>query len=371
MDQRAPLLDLEVEGYRAIRRLQLPELSQVNLFVGKNNVGKTSLLEAIRLYMSPNPRVVLSQLVQSRGNFRSQAGGYVARRGISPEEVEGAIRNVESLFHGSFDSGELQPIRVGPMGMGRDVLTVSLPWSADRSTRPDSFGELSEADLLLKAESPVILIDQAGRQSAIPLDVVLRGFGVARTEGERRAVFVPPSGLDTFRVSRLWDRIAASGIAEEVEETLRTIVPDLKRVYLFGEMASGGRSVALQLRSLVRPVPLRSMGDGTNRVFGLALALAQASGGVVLIDEFENGLHYSVQEEVWRAIVALSRQLNVQVFATTHSWDCIRAFTAATQADGATKGMMHRLEVRNDDIRAVEFTEYDLKIVTRQGIEVR
>jgi AAA15 family ATPase/GTPase len=68
------------------------------------------------------------------------------------------------------------------------------------------------------------------------------------------------------------------------------------------------------------------MGDGMVRVLQLLLLLVPAKGGLYLVDEFENGLHYSVQEKVWEMIFELARISNIQVFATTHSWDCIEAF---------------------------------------------
>ncbi len=69
----------------------------------------------------------------------------------------------------------------------------------------------------------------------------------------------------------------------------------------------------------------------------MTLALVNSSNGFLLIDEFENGLHYSVLHKVWKLIFRLAKDLNVQVFATTHSHDCVTAFQAASQnSDEAT-----------------------------------
>jgi len=90
-----------------------------------------------------------------------------------------------------------------------------------------------------------------------------------------------------------------------------------------------------------------------------------------LIDEIENGLHYTVQQDVWCAILRLADRLNVQVFATTHSWDAIQAFAGAAGRSPEVEGRMHRLENKDGDLRLVDFDEEDLSIVTRQRIEVR
>ncbi len=165
--------------------------------------------------------------------------------------------------------------------------------------------------------------------------------------------------------------MAASGEAELTEQVLRTVVPDLERVHLLGETTSVGRTISLKLGSASRPVPLRSMGDGATRVFGIALPLAQAQNGAVLIDEVENGLHYSVQGEVWTSIFALAQRLNVQVFATTHSWDCVVGFQYAANRSAA-EGFLYRLERKQGgNVDAVLFSESEVAIAAEQQIEIR
>jgi len=113
------------------------------------------------------------------------------------------------------------------------------------------------------------------------------------------------------------------------------------------------------------------MGDGINRVFGIALALVQAQDGALLIDEVENGLHYTIQEDVWRAILLLAEDLRVQVFATTHSWDCIVAFQEAANRS-PVNGMLYRLEREEDGtVYAETYTEDEVAIATEQQVEVR
>jgi AAA15 family ATPase/GTPase len=63
------------------------------------------------------------------------------------------------------------------------------------------------------------------------------------------------------------------------------------------------------------------------RVLQLALKIFPAKGGFLLIDEFENGLHYSVQERIWQLAFEMAQRLDIQVFATSHSWDCVESFS--------------------------------------------
>ena len=79
--------------------------------------------------------------------------------------------------------------------------------------------------------------------------------------------------------------------------------------------------------------PLKSMGDGLSRVLQMTLALVSAKDGILLVDEFENGLHWTVQPKLWQLVFRLAKRLNVQVFATTHSQDCVKAFSSVWQDD--------------------------------------
>jgi AAA15 family ATPase/GTPase len=101
------------------------------------------------------------------------------------------------------------------------------------------------------------------------------------------------------------------------------------------------------------------------------LALGNTKDGILLIDEIENGIHYSVQHELWQLIFRLASRLNVQVFATTHSWDCIEGFQKATQENMQEEGLLIRLSLKKNDVVATLFDKEELAIVTREQIEVR
>ena len=112
------------------------------------------------------------------------------------------------------------------------------------------------------------------------------------------------------------------------------------------------------------------------RVLQLALKLFAAKGGLLLIDEFENGLHYSVQEKEWGLLFEVAERHNIQIFATTHSWDCIESFTKVAVARTETDGVLFRLgrSVRTSDqgrVIATVFDEAALQNITQQDVEVR
>ena len=113
-------------------------------------------------------------------------------------------------------------------------------------------------------------------------------------------VLVGPIGLDEINLQSLWEKVVLSEAKNEVVDALRIIAPETDDFALLGNRAS---SIRLRLKGSGDPVPLKSMGDGMNRLFGLGMALACAKDGTLLVDEIENGIHWSALPEVWKFIV--------------------------------------------------------------------
>jgi ABC-type multidrug transport system ATPase subunit len=137
-----------------------------------------------------------------------------------------------------------------------------------------------------------------------------------------------------------------------------------------GEGARKQRIAIARSSRLSHPVPLRSFGDGLNRLFGIVLSMVNAKDGVFLIDEVENGMHYSIQLDLWRLLFRISQNLNIQVFATSHSWDSVEAFQKAA-AEHPSDGVLVRLSRKGGEIIPTLFQEQELAIATRDRIEVR
>ena len=169
----------------------------------------------------------------------------------------------------------------------------------------------------------------------------------------------------------LWDRIALTDTEQDVVDALHIIDPTIAAVSMVrGKSVFRARTAIVRARGMPRPVPLRSFGDGLNRLFGIILSLVNARGGFLLIDEFENGLHYGVQLDAWRTVFRLAQSRDIQVFATSHSWDTIEAFQRAA-AEAPADGVLIRLARRDNDILSTVFAEHELAIATRDKIEMR
>ncbi len=184
-----------------------------------------------------------------------------------------------------------------------------------------------------------------------------------------------PGLPDNDTVTRLWDGVALTNAEDFVTETLRLIVgKNLERLAVVGDstgqLRSRSRRVVAKLNSFAKPIPLKRLGDGALRLLGIAVALANCRNGILIIDEVENGIHYSLQSKLWQMIFKAADEGNVQVIAATHSWDCIASFAAAASETSAV-GTLYRLERFGPDVCAVQYSEDDLEVAAQQRIEVR
>jgi AAA15 family ATPase/GTPase len=181
----------------------------------------------------------------------------------------------------------------------------------------------------------------------------------------------PFSSRSTSQMGALWDAIALTDVEPEIVKALQIVSRDIQAVSVVGgDDRIRSRTAIARSATRAAPVPLRTFGDGVNRLFGIILSLCNARNGILLVDEIENGLHYSAQAEIWRTIFRLSSALNVQVFATSHSWDCVQAFQQAA-SESPQNGMLFRLSRLGERIVSTQFSESELASATRDQIEVR
>lgn len=368
------LLDtINIRGFRGFQELQVERFGRVNLLVGRNNSGKSSLLEALRLYAQRGSPRVIWDILAARDEMSSRAS-----RMSDDGDLERVIFACEQLFFGRAAS-EIVSHRfsLGPIATPRRQLTVAMQWLGLQETEDGQQLRIlqDESPRGMTRVRPAFVIDFDGNIEVIPLDQDLRFLRTrARPDSEAvrqiRAVNVPANGLDNGQVGRLWDTIALTNLEDDVVDALRIIAPSVERISLIGDRPHE-RSVVVKLPGFGRPIPLRSMGDGMSRMLGIALSLVSARDGVLLLDEIENGIHYSVQPELWRLVFRTAQRLNVQVFASTHSWDCISAFQSAAQDDPYEEATLVRLEQSADGVRSITFGERELAVVARKHIEVR
>jgi ABC-type branched-subunit amino acid transport system ATPase component len=363
---------LEIKNFRAFKHLRIEKLGRVNLIVGKNNVGKSSVLEALWLYASGTDPAVVWSILSSRDENGTSLSPI-------PSTEKERVNAARALFHGRKSLEEVREVvQVGPYQPGPQNKTFSIYVSEfapsdenyeEVKSRPefDGLEPLWITDLALFAKTG------SGRIYDYPLNPDEPRVKRYKTDYKNQHfVYIPASGLTALQISNFWDAIALTSLEDDVLSAISLLDADIERIGMVGSNDSFTRRYAIvKVRQSSDPFPFRSMGEGMNRMFGIALALVNAKDGMLLIDEVDTGLHYSVLPDLWRLIFEVAHRLNVQVFATSHSWDCIQAFQQAADANTEEEGMLIRLEHRDGDVVPVMFDERKLNIAAREQIEVR
>lgn len=367
-----------IENFRTFRRLELPRLGLVNLIVGKNNTGKTMLLEALKLYSGRGSNTVLQDLLADREEFE--------RTPPIPLEVNMPIPRFASLFHGRMLGENTPPIRLGS-SLGTEpelkVQPIQLVQNADKEF--EAYDPQQENGRL-RIDTPRVLglaiyfgADEVRILPPTPLTEVWRLtkslsplLSMRHRQKSPTSTLIPASGLTPEAISYWWDSVTLTDAEERIVDCLRILAP-VKRISLVERPGSlGQRMVVLKLEGERDPIPLGSFGDGMRKMFGFALGLEAArESKMLLIDEIENGIHYSVHPSLFRFVLQAAQRNDVQVFATTHSWDCVMGFQQALSEHPDIDAVAIRLYNEGDQIGASVLGREDIQIATRDGIDFR
>jgi energy-coupling factor transporter ATP-binding protein EcfA2 len=364
------LPSLEVQRFRGFQDLRIGKLGRVNLIVGKNNIGKSSLLEAIQLYATRAHPSFLWQILAVQDKDPKQ---------YQWQTFEEALPSIKYLFFGRQEiTGPTDPIKIGPIDNPEQQLQIAIDFYAVRGDIP--IWQILLPEEYNTAENPTPRFSISFGKNLItsyslsmPYQPNHANHAKLLRAGAKgiTVISIGVDGLGKQEIAQLWDKVTLTNHEQEVLKALRIVAPGIEAINLVGQSTSGERTPIVKAEGIPEPLPLRTLGDGLQRVLGIALALVNAQNGLLLIDEVENGLHYSVQEDLWELVFRLARQLNVQIFATSHSWDCIAGFQEAAQAEENEEGVLIRLEYKKDDIIATIFDKRKLAIATRAHIEVR
>ena len=367
---------LEIENFRAFDRLTLDGLTRVNLLVGKNGCGKTTVLEAVHLWAgNGTPRAIWQVFSQRAGewskadreeNFREKWTVRHLFHDVDPEvepllRLTGAAAEGNSKVEVDLPSLADTDLKLGTID-GRAVLwrprAKSYPFSAQRKT----------LRITGDAIHPVCILelDPDGRLASTEL--------LDDEMDNRRQTtssLVPCSGIADSVLGDWFGKLMATDAEERVVAVIQLLRPDLERIMWIAPTHSTEGGFFLKMRGNKARVPLDLFGEGLRRLLGMAITMVSEEAGILLIDEIDTGLHYSLIEQLWGALIELSRQLDVQIFATTHSSDCIRALAwlVEDRPDLAPDVSLHRIEPGLPT--SVRYGAEDIALAAKHHVEVR
>ena len=371
---------LLINNYKNIRHLHVGKLGRVNLVWGKNNTGKSSLLEALSIYAANGRVGQLYDILKHRGEdlnvFRFNANisadeelnsflPLVSDHDRSILETGGGIQIGES----DEKMVSIQLVRVNRVRVKQENKTVTMREVTSLNSPLD--GNTISSHLALQVTN---------HELSLNYEVAMDGQGVRDLDlMDPDALplnfpfkLVSSTGEQQSTLDKLWSAISMSESEDYVIKALQIIEPRIKRFNILtteNNVKEQGAVPIVMLEGKPNRVRLGSMGDGINRVLTIILSLINSKGGLFLLDEFENGLHYSVQRNLWNIIFELAESLDIQVFATTHSNDCINSFAHSSVGKD---GLAIRLDAHGDNISAQLYDNpEDLIFAVNESIELR
>jgi AAA15 family ATPase/GTPase len=373
------LKSVRIENFRGFQSFELQQLGRVNLLVGTNNSGKTSILEAIQLLCSRSNLEQLSEAMTNRGEFfwnddrkrrefdlchlfyghEMQPGSKFTISGMNEntqEEVVASIavrRPTRSKYDDSFDSDE-QLSLFDETSQEFKKLGFILTWTRGQ-----------------EIENLPLSISVDGGLSTDSIRLFRRNTEITAA----RTQFITSSSLTTENMIELFNQVVLTPEETLVQEALQTIEPRIERIASVNPQRirySGGRGgFVVRLSGSSQRVPIGSMGDGIWRILGLALSTVCARGGFLFVDEIDTGLHFTAMSDMWKLIWKTAERLNVQVFATTHNSDCWTSLASIASEEDTTSNGITIQRIEKGKQTSVVFTDREIVIAAQRGIEVR
>lgn len=370
--------DLTIQGYRCFEDFSMDGLTRVNLLVGNNNSGKTSFLEAVYLlvnqpsFSSKNLAKVIKDIFENRNEFSQHIESYegestYVRKNYFIDHIFYGYPPGKSLRASIFSQCDYNT----SIKIDNDIFLEYISFwysnnklmfkmNKEKKRVVETFFEFNFQGLINESTRE---LDESFSEDYIKQKSFFH-------ENIQSSLFVSNYQINLEKISSVWDEIELTPKEDIVIEALRIILPTVDRIGF--SVSEGFNNIRLKVKDHPKPVPLSSMGYGMNRILNLAIALVSTEKGVLLVDEIETGLHYEAQLDMWRLVLKTAQDLDVQVFATTHSWDCIAAFKEALQElEDQSVAKLFRLDSKYGKLRAVEYDADEIKIAVEQGIEVR
>jgi predicted ATPase len=355
-------------------------LGRINLLVGTNNSGKTSVLEALYLLMASGEPTAFWRIISQRGE----------RIDIDP-----TVRRSEAeldLCH-LFAGHELRSgveFTIETKNVAERYIKCSIQEASKEAIKEEKtlFADFDQTlpPLALRIEgkpTPLVQNIPLTRRGGLSPDVLEIDLNrrLPRRREKPIVEYIPTESLSVNTLVNAWNRIVLTHDEELVLRALRSLEPKIERIAAVVEQPSSFRGYPISLSTrggfMIKlsdsnqPIPIGSLGDGTWRILALAIALIRAKHGVLLIDEIDTGLHYTVMAAMWTLVAETAQMLNVQVFATTHSYDCVKSLAVICKSDHAANTQVSIQRIEPNRNKAVRYTESQILMASERHIEVR
>lgn len=352
---------IEIEYFRGIKHLVLDDVKQINLLVGKNNCGKSSILDAVFLLSGFSNPLLNLRINQFRDYDKFDEEDLVLN-------FYNMIPDNHIHIHGDMTDGTIRDLKITPIVSESQYVVSKDNISAQSLSNKEaniSTGltmnfSYVKANGDKKNDSSAIVItnqqsDKIKIRSSKDYDETLSG------------VYINSKFAFSIAVDNLMNIIQEKQ-EHVIVEILEQIDPKIRSI----SVLKSGVNVDIGLSRLV---PINMLGDGIRKMLAIISSLYSCKGGVIFIDEIDNGLHFSSLSSLWKAIIKTAELLDVQVFATTHNIESLQSLNKVLYNDcveSRDKIMCYSLRhMDTDELNAYKYPYDKFNYVINQEIEIR
>lgn len=335
---------VKIDKFRGISHAEISGFKQINLFFGKNNCGKSSLLEAIFLVCGQsNPLLPLN------------INGFRDYRKIQKKDIllDFYKLNTETSIQISLYNEETRNLTISFFEQFSPDVKLDENDKSVSSTPNDQYGHILHYTYAGQDMVSKITFESSGPNIVQNIDPRYKEHLKCRYLGPKFDFYTSIQGLDN---------IIKNKAENVILDALKVIEADIKDFrYSDGDILV---DIGLEQR-----IPINVLGDGVRKIVSLLTSVYECRNGVLLIDEISNGFHYSVMGNLWKVLVKACQDNNVQLFATTHDLDSIKG--VAEYLDNDSVSAFHLEKQDGDELKAYFFSKTDLEYMLRQRIEMR
>jgi len=363
---------IEIQNFRSIKKLKIEDLKQFNLIIGDTNVGKTTILESFFIATSPGNLGLLFTMNNVRGidfyddffksffHFNNTNENIRIKATVKSKEERERVLNISPFIREIFrvedsdlSNGISALSNLGKIDGLRDVFQT-----VDKSQNIETYNYLFKLD-----EKTEPIVGESGKY--------IRRL-IREIEDDKKYLLPFNSRYEHTKslvnsLKSKYDLLVENLKKKDFVETISRLDPNIKDV---NQTQSG---IMIEYKGFRQSNPIGILGNGVIKMICVIGAIMATKGGVILIDEIENGIHYSLLKSFWESILKIANEESVQIIATTHSFDCINAFYNSFSSE-AKQEQLRVFRIEKSEENEHETIKYDanaLKVALEQDWEVR
>ena len=338
---------IDIKSFRGIRNLSIKDLGEINLIVGDNNCGKTSALEAIELLRSSGNLANVYRIARQRENLSVFGTNSIYDSFICMFPHDGSLLRIEVDAVGNEEriscrvEGEQERVLLDAKELDKSILRQNSELSGEMETEMFK-GEINTC-YGKENKKEIIEVSRFSRVSGTPSSL----------KDKFNIIYVAP--FEHLRGSVLAQIVRNEEYKDICLRALQLFDSDIEDMMIL-KSDIGNRPVEYLKHKKLNNMPIATYGDGIKKVLVLSNAIAQAAGGILLIDEIETAIHKKYYDDIFRFVIKACKAFDVQVFITTHSLEAI---------DGILATQDYEDQDDNDDIRVVTLKKKDDATLSR------